>query len=135
MADRFHLLCNVSETVERVLTRKHRRLREAAHHDPPSAAERNLTGPEQQTQARRGTRVHRYATVRRLYQAGMSQTEIARTMAMSRNTVSKYIRAEGFPERLGAVTRSGEPPPVPCAPGCALGGGMSQWPDALGGSP
>jgi transposase len=100
VADRFHLLCNLSETVERVLTRKHRRLREAADHDPPSGAERTLTGPEQQTQARRGTRVHRYETVRRLYQAGMTQTEIARTMAMSRNTVSKYIRAEGFPERL-----------------------------------
>lgn len=101
VADRWHLLCNLSETVERVLTRKHQRLREAARHDPlPAAAEHCLTGPEQKQRERRGSRVQRYETVRRFYQVGMTIAEIARTMSMSRNTVSKYLRAEDFPERL-----------------------------------
>lgn len=101
VADRWHLLCNLSETAERVLTRKHRRLREAARHDSrPAAPGQCLTGSEQQQRARRRSRVQRYEAVRQLYRAGMTIAEIARTMRMSRNTVSKYIRAEDFPERL-----------------------------------
>jgi transposase len=101
VADRWHLLCNASETVERILSRKHRRLREAARHDPlPAAAEPCLTGPEQKQRARRDSRVQRYEAVRKVYRAGMTIAEIARTMRMSRNTASKYLRAEDFPERL-----------------------------------
>ena len=101
VADRWHLLCNMSETVERILTRKHRRLREAARHDPlPATSESCLTEPEQKQRARRGSRVQRYEAVRKLYRAGMPIAEIARTLRMSRNTASKYLRAEDFPERL-----------------------------------
>jgi transposase len=38
--------------------------------------------------------------VQSLYRAGMTIAEIARTMSMSRNTASKYLRADDFPERL-----------------------------------
>lgn len=101
VADRWHLLCNLSETAERVLTRKHGCLRQAARHKAqPAIPESCLTGPERQQRARRGRRVQRYEAVRQLYRAGMAIAEIARTMGMSRNTASKYIRAEDFPEHL-----------------------------------
>lgn len=65
-----------------------------------------------------------YETVQRFYRAGMTITEIARTMNVSRNTVSKDVRAEGFPERPQS-TRSGYAPPLPCASGSTVAGRVS----------
>jgi transposase len=47
----------------------------------------------------RATRSARYCAVKQLQRQGVSQQGIARTLAMSHNTVRRYVRADTFPER------------------------------------
>jgi transposase len=123
VADRFHLLMNVGDALERVLARKHACLKEAAAAvdrlaategaDPgqviptdtaPAPASSTLT-PELSTrqgqvkQARRARRLERYEEAVGLYQQGLSLREIGRQLGISRKTVKRFVRAGQFPER------------------------------------
>lgn len=123
IADRFHLLSNVGDALERVLCRKHTCLKEAAHAldraaaetgqagdkilAPPSAAETGDRMPkhEQMKQAHRARRLERYEAVIALHRQGLSQREIGRQLGLSRITVRRYISADGFPERASRPKR------------------------------
>ena len=117
IADRFHLLANVGETVERVLARKHVVLRQVATavdqaqsaatpapvdgvaSDLAPVSARILTRDEQGKQAHRAARLARYEAVVALDKHGMSQVEIARQVGIGRKTVRRFLRAHTFPER------------------------------------
>jgi len=120
VADRWHLLRNLSEALQRVLERKHSLLGQAAQ----AVAARSLarpevvaeTGPEsflcsptrieRLRQSRRSRRLARYESVMVLVRQGVSQSEITRTLAIDRRTVRRWSRAGSFPERVRAKRRS-----------------------------
>jgi transposase len=106
VADRFHLLCNLTSAVERVLEQKRGALAKAI---PPAIAEPSQPQPdsapavktrsEQVREDRRQHRFDRYNEVVALYHKGMSQQEISRTLHMERKTIRRFLRAGQFPER------------------------------------
>jgi transposase len=108
VVDRWHVLKNLSEAVQRVLVRQRAPLEEATRrmrdHQQgqlrmamalPSLSSSEATAIERH----RATRSARYRAVKQLQRQGVSQQGIARTLAMSPNTVRRYVRAETFPER------------------------------------
>jgi transposase len=114
VVDRWHILKNLGEAVQRVLTRQRRQSEDAAWRMraplvTPSAAMLplpSLSSTEASEIARhRANRYARYRAVKQLQVQGVSQHGIARTLVMSPNTVRRYVRASTFPER--ARYRSG----------------------------
>jgi transposase len=117
VADRFHLLANVGEVLERVLARKRTVLKEAATAvstarrtpepapvDPPlsnvaTAFSAQPTRKKQIARTHRAARLERYEAVVALNRLGMSQRDIARQLGIGRKTVRRFLRADGFPER------------------------------------
>lgn len=106
VADRFHLLCNLTSAVERVLERKRTALATAVVPEipeppvpPADTAPESKTRPEQVCEDRRQCRVDRYNEVVGLYRKGRSQQEISRTLHMGRKTIRRFLRAGQFPER------------------------------------
>ena len=111
VADRFHLLQNLAETLELVFTTHARDLRaveQARHHT--AAAEGGPVQvaplpPPTRTQAlaaeRRARRLARHEQVWALYRQGWPGEEIARHLGTGRATVYRYLRTEVFPERKG----------------------------------
>ncbi len=110
VADRFHLILNLSATMERVLEERSRQLtlppdqdtatdpRRADCPDPSlvrSAAEPALTT----SQLRRQRRLERYEQVVALFHAGESQAAISRALGIQRKTVRRWLRRGEFPER------------------------------------
>ena len=135
VADRWHLLKNVREAVERLFERHLPVITDAlkpANPDPES-----LTGPlpddepgtaastkpdhreslspptpasprEEATLAKRQRRVGRFEQVHELRRQGLPIRAIARELDMSRKTVRRYLRRERCPDwRPGRATRSG----------------------------
>jgi transposase len=119
VADRFHVLANLRQAVERLLTRRHHCLRDI----PPAAADlplpperetdeaseppRQPTREEREKEERRSRRHARYDAVMRLHHAGLSTRAIGRELRISRHTVQRFIRADGFPERAPRPPRPG----------------------------
>jgi transposase len=120
VADRFHILANVGELLERVLGSRRTALREAAaavdrtlaqHHQPvmdnaatpgpPPGKRRAQQGRED----RRAQRLARYDAVIALHQEGHSHTAISRQTGLGRKTVRRYLRAGAFPERAAPPAR------------------------------
>lgn len=111
VADRWHLLKNHREALERMLGRLHadlgHLLEAPAVGDPliaPTPARlRALRLPSVREQvarqAARDRRAARYQQVQRLYQHGMPLLQIATRLRMSRATVRKFAAAAVFPER------------------------------------
>ena len=104
VADRFHLLCNLTSAVERVLEQKRAALAKAVLPViPEPAAPDNL--PVTQTRAeqihadRRQKRMLRYNEVIALYRDGLSQQAISRKLHVGRKTIRRFLRAHQFPER------------------------------------
>ena len=125
VADRFHLLVNVGEALERVLARKHALLREttasvnrtraaAEHSANPSTvapvAASTATGPvtreDHEKAARRAARLARFEAVVALDRQGASQVQIAAQVGIGRKTVRRFLRAGTFPERVPTPRRS-----------------------------
>lgn len=106
VADRFHLVMNLSAMVERVLEERSRQLvlppvqdfkpsvETASEKTKPSGAVR-LTSSQQ----RRQRRLDKYEQVMSLFRAGHSQAEIGRQLHMERKTVRRWLRRGDFPER------------------------------------
>lgn len=129
VADRFHLLKNLSAMVESVVRRQHAALRASATAVADAAraqiavatastistvpaavaigpnAERALTRAQRDRQVRRTHRHARYAEVMELHTQGVSQREIARALHIGRRTIRRFIRADCFPERSPTATR------------------------------
>jgi len=103
VADRWHLLKNLSETLERVLDQN----RSAFQHAAPALQEplpvawppTKGKAAEQEIRQRRQKRLERYEQVVQLHQQGIGQRESARQLQVARATVAHYIRAGTFPER------------------------------------
>lgn len=114
IADRFHLLRNVTDAFQRYLARKHVALRHAAcgaleEVAPPTLSVVQVSpAPEavpvrssrnaRQSEACRARRYARYEEVIALRAQGHSIRAIARTTTLNKRTVLKFVHAEGFPE-------------------------------------
>ena len=106
VADRFHLLCNLTSAVERVLGQRRALLAKAIapvniKPSPPNEEMPvvTMTRAELIVEERRSRRVARYEEVVALHQSGMSQQGISRTLQIGRKTVRRFLRAGQFPER------------------------------------
>jgi transposase len=109
VADRWHVLKNLSETVQRVLTRERTSINHAARqmrdhqieHAEASATLSSLLSSREATEIEqhRANRYARSCAVKRLHQQGVSHEGIARTLCMSPTTVRRFVRATTFPER------------------------------------
>jgi hypothetical protein len=106
VADRWHLLANMRQVLERWLAGAHARLRRLplAPGLPTSARAGWRTGPFRRTRAegaarlgRRTRRVALYEEVRRRHAAGEKLLAISRAMGLAVGTVRKYAYAESFP--------------------------------------
>lgn len=116
VADRWHLLKNLREAVQRFLTRQHAHLEQATvavTHG--QLLEQTTTGgpvamlssrSDQERQHNRAKRYARYCQVVDLYHQEMSHKQIARTLGISPITVRTFIRAGTFPERATSRHRS-----------------------------
>src|SRR5215510_13673105 len=124
VADRFHILQNLREAVERTLVKRHPVLRRAAQEISPryqteqmlkaeglieSLSDR-VTPVNQKTQAlsqqRRARRLARYEEVRQLKQQGLPIRQITQQLGSHRRTIRNFLRAESFPERQAPKPRA-----------------------------
>jgi transposase len=116
VADRWHLLKNLREAVQRFLTRQHARLEQAtAQVTQCQLLEQTTTaGPvamlssrsAKEIQHNRAKRYARYCQVLELHHQGLSHKKIATTLGISPITVRTFIRAGTFPERATYRRRS-----------------------------
>ncbi len=135
VADRFHLLKNAGEALERLVQRHHAALREVATavdrevaaaagaNDTPSpmaghpvpapaatmpprpAVPRRASQAHQLQEATHARRLARYEEVTELAGQGLGPAAIARQVGLTRQTVARWLRAGGFPERAAARPR------------------------------
>ena len=108
VADRWHLLVNFREALERVLERLRTEIQTSLLHAPVQALVPSMTiydrerrrGTRDQTQqqASRARRYALYAQVKALQAQGRAIIQIARELNISRQTVRKYMASEQFPE-------------------------------------
>jgi transposase len=114
VADRFHLLVNAREALQRVVERKSSALVQAAHSiitpeqddtPPDMKAVTRISGKAKNPRAqalsacRRERRYQRYFEVVQLRAQGISISGIARALRISRMTIRCWLRAGSFPER------------------------------------
>ena len=115
VADRWHLLRNLSDALTGVVALHHRIMTEAARAvakrptAPPierSTAEPIPTRAMSAKQGRRDRRLCRYESVVEQVCKGLSQAEISRRLGIDRRTIRRWTRGDGFPERKPAFRRS-----------------------------
>lgn len=119
VADRFHLLTNLREAVERVIARCHPHIRaEVAASSPPASPPpaavpepRPPSAHEQARQAKRQARTARRERVRALRREGYSVRDIARSLRMSPKTVIDCLRNADDDRPHGGLGRR-SPTPV-----------------------
>ena len=104
VADRWHLLQNLRQMVERWLAGVHGRLRRLPPASGGTAARRVGGYPRSRAEAAatadsRARRHALYEEVRRRVAAGEKLLTISRTMGLARGTVRSYAHAQHFPER------------------------------------
>ncbi|MDR5726579.1 MAG: ISL3 family transposase [Terriglobia bacterium] len=115
VADRWHLLRNLSEALTGALAPHHRLMTEAARavskkpeiplvDSPPEVP--NTTRSQRAKQRSRDRRVIRYEAVMKQVRNGLSQAEISRTMGIDRRTIRRWTRAGDFPERKAVFRTS-----------------------------
>jgi transposase len=111
VADRFHLLQNLAETLETVFTGHASSLRAvepgARQPDLPAAGEavqpnrpqRGAASARAKATERRERRLARHQQVWELHRVGFPGHAIARQLGIGRSTVFRYLKSEMFPER------------------------------------
>jgi transposase len=124
VADRFHLLQNLREAMQRLMDRQQKVLRQMAAPPPvestdarsapaatssalppsdpmadPVTIQAALTRLEERRLLSRSRRQARYLEVRALQQEGLGVRAIARQLQMGRHTVQRFLAADTFPER------------------------------------
>jgi transposase len=109
VADRWHLLHNLGEAMERLTAQHHRQLRQAAERMAPSLPEvpaapkacvvHNLPRFEQRRLERREVRLGRYNQITALRQQGWTVQAIAGQVGVSKRTVQRFLHAPSYPER------------------------------------
>ncbi len=106
VADRWHLLKNIGDALERMMYRHIPLIRLVASElspkkspDPePSVPAASLRHPERLKQQTRKKRHQRWTEVMALHNKGCSFREISRITGLSRVTVSRWVRSGTFPE-------------------------------------
>ena len=106
VADRWHLLKNIGDVLERMMYRHIPLIRLVASElspkkspDPePSVPAASLRRPERLKQQTRKKRHQRWTEVMALHNKGCSFREISRITGLSRVTVSRWVRSGTFPE-------------------------------------
>ncbi len=103
VADRFHLLVNLSTAIERALQRYHQQLQLETPAPPQSdsahSCEVRRTRHQVLQQERRQRRLERYEEVIQRYRQGWSQKKISEVLHLDRRTIRRWVRAGAFPER------------------------------------
>ena len=108
VADRWHLLRNLSDALKRLTDRYPRQIAEAwqvVNQLPPSRlpATNPIASPpiseEPIRYYRDAQRRAHYDQVHQLHKQGHAQRSIARQLGINRETVQRYLRANAFPER------------------------------------
>ncbi len=125
VADRWHLLHNLRESLLRLAERYGQKIKAAAqaaawqHKTPPhevvkvvsnanlNSASARPTRADQLKEARWERRRKQYEQAMELHRQGITQREIARQTGIHRGTVRKWISAGEFPERAYRRYRSG----------------------------
>lgn len=137
IADRWHLLCNLGDALERLLIREQGSLRRAAdavaqpsapvaaapaplagETSPDASAPASLlmasvdempapTAAERERETNRQRRLARYDEVTALAAQGLGIATIAKRLGMARKTVRRFLRADHFPERVQRTGQSG----------------------------
>jgi transposase len=121
VADRFHLLLNLTTALQKYFERQQDSLQRLAAEeqaarlttpineaaaDSAVPATKSLTPTEAQRQGRRARRKRRYEDVMALHQQGASQVAIAALLGLHRDTVRRYINATDFPKIVRPGKRS-----------------------------
>lgn len=117
VADRWHLLHNLTEALIEALAPQYRLLNEAAREvihveeTQEQAPERNepvvsVTRARQFQLQNRQRRLNRFEIVMEKVRQGLSQREIGRQCGLSRKTVRRWLRAGEFPERKRGLRHS-----------------------------
>ena len=127
VADRWHLLKNMAEALERLIYRRFRDITSALQQQvsapsPQAGAESEGQDARQETDgttvgkapskaecrsaARREARIRRYNRVLDLRRNGKPILAIAKELRMSRSTVKKHLAAESFTERAAPTARN-----------------------------
>jgi transposase len=109
VADRFHLLQNLAETLETAFSAHAADLRAAEPANPALAAEPIVPPAPPQADARtrakaaerRDRRLACYQQVWALHRQGWPGVQIARQLGIGHRTVQRYLKHERFPERQG----------------------------------
>jgi transposase len=104
VADRFHLVMNAREALQRVVHRHQGVLRAAMKTATPEASPAESSPEPVQLAsaagvAERERRLARYQEVMRLRQQGAGVAAIAQALRIGTGTVRRYLQAGGFPER------------------------------------
>ncbi|WP_309969110.1 transposase [Variovorax guangxiensis] len=118
VSDRWHLLCNLRDNVERMLHRLGPQLRRAAQRVNVGGVALGRQGMprgsalcrwQRLSDERRATRLALYERVMTLHMQGGTMKGIARELSIDHRTVRKFITSSAFPER---VRRARGPTPL-----------------------
>src|SRR5579871_855792 len=108
VADRWHVLRNLGEAMERLTAQQTPHLREAAQQMAPAVAETQtsavsapapLPASQQRQRARQEKRHERYDQIQVLRRQGWTQKAIADQVGVSLRTVKRFLSAAAYPER------------------------------------
>ena len=105
VADRFHLILNLSAAVEKVFEERRRELVLPPDEEPAALTtasaypQTSTPAPVTQQQQRRQRRLERYNEVVELFGKGYSQKAISRELSIQTKTIRRWLRAGQFPER------------------------------------
>jgi transposase len=116
VADRWHLLKNLTEVLERILSTLRTELSHfvarQSESDAPVVRRIEIRAKNEPLarMARREQRKARYEQVRALAAQGVNQRAIAHQLRISRTTIRKFVKAENFPEMAPHSRDSGLTP-------------------------
>src|SRR5277367_2309130 len=126
VADRFHLVLNLTQAVERELAVNRRQLRIASPSAavlPPSPTAEELKSRSEPIRVRSSVMTHQmevarqrrqqklelFRTIKQMSGAGMKVNQIARQLGLCRRRIDKWIQLDELPERSRMQPRSGMP--------------------------
>ncbi len=113
VADRWHLLRNLSEALRHALAPHHRLFTQAGRPDgindapsPPTSVPPWSERERQNQRANRQRRYERWQQVRELLKTGVSDRELGRQLDLDHRTVKKFRNAEAYPEAASRIRQS-----------------------------
>jgi transposase len=115
IADRFHLVLNLSAVIERALEERRRDLQlsptepnlsaDLPPGDQSQDKQDRVTAEKRRQQQRRQRRLERYQEVVSLHAEGHSKSDISKALDISIKTVRRWLRSGQFPERKPVIGR------------------------------